>query len=104
MTYPFVLSRSGPIQNQQVGVTFIPWKFFSIDTSFLVGYDKIINMCSPLPNVIEQYKSKSKFIRSNKDFILSCMFQLKDNPEELRELYKLIPKPMKSYHSLNVKL
>ena len=56
MTYPFVLSRSGPIQNQQVGVTFTPWKFFSIDTSFLVGYDKIINMCSPLPNVIEQYK------------------------------------------------
>lgn len=51
-------------------------------------------------NVIEQYKSKSKFIRSNKDFILSCMFQLKDNPEELRELYKLIPKPMKKQYDI----
>jgi hypothetical protein len=56
MTYPFTLTRSGPIENARVGVVFTPWKFFSIDTSFLIGYDKIINMCSPLPNVIEQYK------------------------------------------------
>ena len=56
MTYPFSLSRSGPIENGRVGVMFTPWKFFSIDTSFLIGYDKIINMCSPLPNVSEQYK------------------------------------------------
>ena len=56
MTYPFTLSRSGPIENGRVGVMFTPWKFFSCDTSFLVGYDKIINMCSPLPNVSEQYK------------------------------------------------
>ena len=56
MTYPFTLSRSGPIENGRVGVMFTPWKFFSIDTSFLIGYDKIINMCSPLPNVVEQYK------------------------------------------------
>ena len=56
MTYPFTLSRSGPIENGRVGVMFTPWKFFSIDTSFLIGYDKIINMCSPLPNVSEQYK------------------------------------------------
>ena len=56
MTYPFTLSRSGPIENGRVGVVFTPWKFFSIDTSFLIGYDKIINMCSPLPNVVEQYK------------------------------------------------
>ncbi len=56
MTYPFTLSRSGPIENGRVGVMFTPWKFFSIDTSFLIGYDNIINMCSPLPNVVEQYK------------------------------------------------
>ena len=56
MTYPFTLTRSGPIENSQVGVMFTPWKFFSCDTSFVVGYDKIINMCSPLPNVSEQYK------------------------------------------------
>ena len=56
MTYPFTLSRSGPIENGRVGVMFTPWKFFSIDTSFLIGYDKIINMCSPSPNVVEQYK------------------------------------------------
>ena len=56
MVYPFTLTRSGPITNNQVGVIFTPWKFFSADTSFLIGYDKIINMCTPLPNVLEQYK------------------------------------------------
>jgi|TARA_B100001250_G_scaffold293263_1_gene254905 hypothetical protein len=56
MVYPFTLTRSGPIKNQQVGVVFTPWKFFSSDTSFLIGYDKILNMCTPLPNVVEQYK------------------------------------------------
>ena len=56
MVYPFTLTRSGPIEKQQVGVVFTPWKFFSSDTSFLIGYDKILNMCTPLPNVVEQYK------------------------------------------------
>ena len=56
MVYPFTLTRSGPIENQKVGVVFTPWKFFSSDTSFLIGYDKILNMCTPLPNVVEQYK------------------------------------------------
>lgn len=56
MVYPFTLTRSGPIQNQQVGVVFTPWKFFSSDTSFLIGYDKILNMCTPLPNITEEYK------------------------------------------------
>lgn len=56
MVYPFTLTRSGPIENQKVGVMFTPWKFFSSDTSFLIGYDKILNMCTPLPNVVEQYK------------------------------------------------
>ena len=56
MVYPFTLTRQGPIQNQQVGVMFTPWKFFSSDTSFLIGYDKILNMCTPLPNITEEYK------------------------------------------------
>tara|TARA_B100000085_G_C18432003_1_gene467177 strand:+ start:281 stop:613 length:333 start_codon:yes stop_codon:yes gene_type:complete len=65
MTYPFTLTRSGPIKNQQVGVIFTPWKFFSSDTSFLIGYDKIINMCAPMPSVIDQYtKACDSFIKS----------------------------------------
>jgi len=56
MVYPFSLTREGPVKNQQVGVIFAPWKFFSSDTSFLIGYDKIINMCTPLPNITEEYK------------------------------------------------
>tara|TARA_B100001564_G_C20546971_1_gene627069 strand:+ start:481 stop:816 length:336 start_codon:yes stop_codon:yes gene_type:complete len=57
MVYPFTLTRSGPIKNNnQVGVIFTPWKFFSSDTSFLIGYDKIINMCTPIQNVVDQYK------------------------------------------------
>ncbi len=65
MIYPFTLTRSGPIKNQQVGVIFTPWKFFSSDTSFLIGFDKIINMCTPMPTVVEQYtKACDSFIKS----------------------------------------
>ena len=56
MVYPFVLSRSGPIEGDRVGVLFTPWKFFSADTSYLIGFDQVINMCTPLPDVTEQYK------------------------------------------------
>ena len=55
--YPFVLTRSGPIRKGNIDVIFTPWKIFSADTSFLIGYDKILNMCAPLPDVIEQYKN-----------------------------------------------
>ena len=54
--YPFVLTKSGPMKNNQVGLIFTPWKIFSADTSFLIGYDKVLNMCAPLPGVIDQYK------------------------------------------------
>ena len=65
MVYPFLLDRAGPIQNDQVGVVFKPWKFFSSDTSFLIGYDKVLNMCTPLPNVVEEYKKATDaFIKS----------------------------------------
>ena len=68
MVYPFTLTRSGPIENQKVGVMFTPWKFFSSDTSFLIGYDKILNMCTPLPSVIEQYKQAcDQFIKAMAD-------------------------------------
>ena len=56
MVYPFVLARTGPIKDGGVGVTFTPWKFFSSDISFLIGFDQVINMCTPLPNVVLQYK------------------------------------------------
>ena len=54
--YPFVLTKSGPMKNNQVGLIFTPWKIFSADTSFLIGYDKVLNMCAPLPGVVDQYK------------------------------------------------
>ena len=57
MVYPFSITKSGPIRNDQVGILFTPWKVFSCDTSFLIGYDKIVNMCAPLPGVVEQYKN-----------------------------------------------
>ena len=56
MIYPFVLTKSGPMKNNQVGLIFTPWKIFSADTSFLIGYDKVLNMCAPLPGVVDQYK------------------------------------------------
>ena len=56
MVYPFILTRSGPIQDKQVGMLLTPWKIFSCDTSFLIGFDQVINMCTPLPSVIDQYK------------------------------------------------
>ena len=57
IVYPFSITKSGPIRNDQVGILFTPWKVFSCDTSFLIGYDKIVNMCAPLPGVVEQYKN-----------------------------------------------
>jgi len=55
MIYPFRISR-GAVKDQKVGVVFTPWKFFSSDNSFLIGYDKIINVCVPFPDIIEEYK------------------------------------------------
>jgi hypothetical protein len=57
MIYPFVLTRSGPLKAEKVGLIFTPWKIFSCDTSFLIGYDNVLNMCAPLPGVIDQYKN-----------------------------------------------
>jgi hypothetical protein len=37
-------------------VTYKPWKRFSSDNSFLVGFDSIVNMCAPLPSIHEGYK------------------------------------------------
>ena len=56
MVYPFKLEETGKNQNNEIGVAFIPWKRFSCDSSFLIGYDKIINMCAPLPSLTEEYK------------------------------------------------
>ena len=56
MVYPFVLTRQGPVKDGKVGVVLTPWKFFSSDVSFLIGYDQIINMCTPKADIVEQYK------------------------------------------------
>ena len=56
MVYPFKLEEIGSAQNNEVGVAFKPWKKFSCDTSFLISYDKVLNMCAPLPNLVEEYK------------------------------------------------
>ena len=65
MIYPFVLTKSGPLQDKQVGMLLTPWKIFSCDTSFLIGFDQVINMCTPLPSVIEQYKQAcDQFIKA----------------------------------------
>ena len=64
MVYPFTLTRQGSVHDKEVGVMFTPWKFFSSDTSYLIGYDKIINMCAPLPDIINQYtKACDAFIQ-----------------------------------------
>ena len=56
MIYHFKLEEIGASQNNEVGVAFKPWKKFSCDTSFLISYDKVLNMCAPLPNLTEEYK------------------------------------------------
>ena len=63
MVYPFTISRKGEASSSLV--VFSPWKYFSKDNSFLIGYDKIINVCAPLPNIIEEYKKVvDTFIRT----------------------------------------
>jgi len=58
MVYPFVLVKSGTVntENNSIGVQFVPWKLFSSDTGFLISYDNVVNMCTPLPSIKEQYK------------------------------------------------
>ena len=56
LVYPFTIKSSGQIDVNQMGVTYKPWKRFSSDNSFLVGFDSIINMCAPLPSIHEGYK------------------------------------------------
>ena len=65
LVYPFSITRKGEIQDNQVGVTLTPWKFFSADTSFLLGFDKVMNMCTPFKSVTESYKDAvNNFIKS----------------------------------------
>ena len=35
MIYPFVLTRSGPLQDKQVGMLLTPWKIFSVSYTHL---------------------------------------------------------------------
>ena len=56
LVYPFTMKSSGQIDVNQLGVTYKPWKRFSSDNAFLVGFDSIVNMCTPLPSVHEGYK------------------------------------------------
>ena len=65
LVYPFTIKSSGQIDVNQLFVTYKPWKRFSSDNSFLVGFDSIVNMCAPLPSIHEGYK------RAVDDFIKS---------------------------------
>tara|TARA_B100001996_G_scaffold53876_1_gene38306 strand:- start:158 stop:496 length:339 start_codon:yes stop_codon:yes gene_type:complete len=56
MVYPFVLTNQGPVKDGQVGVLLKPWKVFSSDISFLIGFDQVVNMCTPQSTILEQYK------------------------------------------------
>ena len=56
LVYPFTIRSTGQIDVNQLGVTYKPWKRFSSDNSFLVGFDSIVNMCAPLPSIHEGYK------------------------------------------------
>ena len=56
MVYPFVLTNQGPVQGGQVGVLLRPWKIFSSDVSFLIGFDQVVNMCTPESTILKQYK------------------------------------------------
>ena len=64
LVYPFVMhetEREGDVQK----VTFMPWKKYSSDNQFLIGYNYVMNMCSPLPNVLNSYKdSVNKYIQT----------------------------------------
>ena len=64
LVYPFVMkeqSREGDVAT----VTFLPWKKYSGDSQFLLGYNYVMNMCSPLPNVLNSYKdSVNKYIQT----------------------------------------
>ena len=57
IVYPFTMVKDGPPRDNNIRVNFLPWKYFSSDTSFLLGFDKVINMCTPLPNVVDTYKA-----------------------------------------------
>lgn len=56
LVYPFTVEEIGTELNNEIGLAFKPWKKLSCDTSFLIGYDKIINMCAPLASLTEEYK------------------------------------------------
>jgi len=72
LVYPFVMKevgREGDVQK----ITFMPWKKYSVDTQFLIGYNYVLNMCAPLPNVLESYK------QAVNEFIVTLSERAKSN-------------------------
>jgi hypothetical protein len=64
LVYPFVMKEQGR-EGDVEKVFFMPWKKYSGDTQFLLGYNYVMNMCSPLPNVLNSYKdSVNKYIQT----------------------------------------
>jgi|TARA_B100000035_G_scaffold58600_1_gene46857 hypothetical protein len=65
LVYPFTIRSTGQIDVNQLGVSYNPWKKFSSDNAFLIGFDGIINMCTPLPSIVEGYKKAvDEYIKS----------------------------------------
>lgn len=69
MIYPFAIINQKPDSNDdRVPVALKPWKFFSIDTSFLISFDKVMNICAPIPSMEEMYKKAvENYIKSLRD-------------------------------------
>jgi hypothetical protein len=61
LVYPFKMREQSVDENGRKTVMFSPWKEYSSDTQFLIGYDDIINICAPLPNVLNSYKDAVNF-------------------------------------------
>ncbi len=61
LVYPFKMREQSVDEKGQKTVMFSPWKEYSADTQFLIGYDYVVNMCAPLPNVLNSYKDAVNF-------------------------------------------
>jgi|TARA_B100001996_G_scaffold382999_1_gene376751 hypothetical protein len=57
LMYPFSISDAG-----EGKIELTPWKKYSPEAQFLIGYDHILNMCVPWPTVTKEYeKAVSNF-------------------------------------------
>jgi len=71
MIYPFrIIKRDPTADSDRVPVSLVPWKFFSIDTSFLISFDNVMNICAPMPTLETMYKDAvQNYIRSLREIL-----------------------------------